>query len=78
MRKLRFPAPQLTYITINVIHSSKFILIDKWIKITLNSRYYIGQGITLDKTNTIVYNTLIGFENETEISFFKIACPHIP
>jgi hypothetical protein len=25
-----------------------------------------------------VYNTLIGFENETEISFFKIACPHIP
>jgi hypothetical protein len=43
----------------------------------LNSRYYIGQGITLDNTNTIVYNTNIGFESEKEITFFTIACPHI-
>ena len=51
--------------------------LDLWIRKNLNNRYYIGQGITLDNSNTIVYNTRIGFESEKELSFFTIACPFL-
>ena len=42
----------------------------------LNSRYYIGQAVDL-VDNTVVYVTKIGFEQEKELSFFKLACPHL-
>ena len=77
LRRVEYPAPQFKYFTINKFHPSLIKIINEWIIKNLNSRYYIGQGIMLDNTNTIVYNTLIGFENEAEISFFTIACPHI-
>lgn len=77
LRRVEYAAPHFKYFTINKYNPALLRNINEWIEKNLNSRYYIGQGITLDKTNTIVYNTLIGFENEMEISFFKIACPHI-
>jgi hypothetical protein len=51
--------------------------ITEWIEDNLTGRFYIGQGIILDNTNTIVYNTRIGFESESELTFFILACPHI-
>lgn len=77
LRRVEYAAPHFEYFTINKYNPTLIRNINEWIEKNLNSRYYIGQGITLDKTNTIVYNTIIGFENEMEISFFKIACPHI-
>ena len=50
---------------------------DTWIRKNLNNRYYVGQDIMLDNTNTIVYGIRIGFESEKELSFFTIACPHL-
>ena len=77
LRRVQFAPPQFNYFSINKYNPTLIKNINDWIVKNLNSRYYIGQGITLDNTNTIVYNTLIGFESEKEITFFKIACPHI-
>ena len=77
MRRVDFAPPHFNYFTINKYNPSLVKIINDWIEKNLNNRYYIGQGITLDKNNTIVYNTRIGFENEKEITFFIIACPYI-
>jgi hypothetical protein len=77
LRRVEFAAPHFKYTTLDKYSPQLVKIVDQWIKQTLNNRYYLGQGITLDNTNSIVYNTVIGFENERELSFFIIACPHL-
>jgi hypothetical protein len=77
LRRVEFACPHFKYITLDRYNPSTIKSIDSWIKKNLNNRYYIGQGIGLDNTNTIIYTTKIGFEAEKELSFFTIACPHL-
>jgi hypothetical protein len=75
LRRVEFACPHFKYTIIDRYNPSLVKSVDLWIKKNLNNRYYIGQGIALDNTNTIVYVTRIGFESEKELSFFTIACP---
>ena len=77
LRRVDFAAPHFKYTNLEKYSPILVKNLDFWIKTNLNHRYYIGQGISLDSTNTIVYSTRIGFESEKELSFFKIACPHL-
>ena len=77
MRRVEFAAPHFKYTTIEKYNPTLLKALDVWIKNNLNNRYYIGQSIALDHTNTIIYTTRIGFESEKELSFFTIACPHL-
>jgi hypothetical protein len=77
LRRVEFACPHFKYSVIDKFNPSFIKNIDSWIKKNLNNRYYIGQDIALDNTNTIVYTTRIGFESEKELSFFTIACPHL-
>lgn len=76
LRRVQFPAHHFYYTCIPKYNVNLQKTIDWWIYQNLNSRYYIGQGIDLLE-NTIVYITKIGFEQEKELSFFRLACPHI-
>jgi hypothetical protein len=77
LRRVEFACPHFKYTSIEKYNPSLVRSVDSWIKKNLNNRYYVGQGIALDNTNTIVYVTRIGFESEKELSFFTIACPHL-
>jgi hypothetical protein len=77
LRRVGFACPHFIYMTLDKYSPGIVKNLDSWIKQNLNNRYYIGQGIALDNTNTIVYTTRIGFESEKELSFFTIACPHL-
>lgn len=77
LRRVDYAPPHFKYFIINKYNPTIVRQINDWIIDNLNSRYYIGQGIMLDNTNTIVYNTRIGFESEKEITFFTIACPYL-
>jgi hypothetical protein len=77
IRRISFAAPHFKYTTIEKYSPSLIKNLDAWIKHNLNSRYYIGQALSLDHTNSIVYTTEIGFESEKELSFFTIACPYL-
>ena len=76
LRKVDFPAPHFHYTTLSKYTPTVYKSIDSWIYNNLNNRYYVGQGISL-VDNSIVYVTKIGFEQEKELSFFKLACPHL-
>jgi hypothetical protein len=75
LRRVEFACPHFKYTTVDRYNPNLVKSIDYWIRKNLNNRYYVGQGITLDSTNTIVYNIRVGFESEKELSFFTIACP---
>lgn len=77
LRRVDVVCPHFKYTSVDKYTPTLVKSINQWILFNLNSRYYIGQGITLDNTNTIVYNTRIGFESEKELSFFTIACPYL-
>jgi hypothetical protein len=77
LRRVEFACPHFKYTSIEKYNPTLVRSVDSWIKKNLNNRYYVGQGISLDNTNTIVYVTRIGFESEKELSFFTIACPHL-
>jgi hypothetical protein len=76
LRKVSFPAHHFHYALLDKYSPSYLKQIDTWIYHNLNSRYYAGQAIDLID-NTIVFVTKIGFEQEKELSFFKLACPHL-
>jgi hypothetical protein len=77
LRRVDVACPHFKYTSVDKYTPVLVKSINQWILFNLNSRYYIGQGITLDNTNTIIYNTRIGFESEKELSFFTIACPYL-
>ena len=77
MRRVEFAAPHFKYTNLDRYNPSLIKNIDSWIKHNLNNRYYIGQAISLDTANSIIYTTKIGFESEKELSFFTIACPYL-
>jgi hypothetical protein len=77
LRRVEFACPHFKYTNIDKYSPSLIKSIDSWIRKNLNNRYYIGQGIMLDNTNTIIYTTRVGFESEKELSFFTIACPFL-
>ena len=75
LRRVEFAAPHFSYTTLPDFRPSEAKALDLWIKSNLNGRYYIGQDLELDHNNSIVNVTRIGFEQEKELSFFKIAYP---
>ena len=76
LRKVTFPAHHFQYTIIPKYSPILHDQIDDWIYHNLNNRYYVGQSLALID-NTIVYVTKIGFEQEKELSFFKLACPFL-
>ena len=76
LRKVSFPAHHFHYTIVPKYSPIFYKTLDQWIYSNLNSGYYIGQAIDLID-NTIVFVTKIGFEQEKELSFFKLACPHL-
>jgi hypothetical protein len=74
IRRVDFPAHHFVYTELPKYSPHVVNKVDLWINQNLNSRYYVGQYIGLID-NTIVFTTRIGFENEKELSFFKLACP---
>ena len=77
LRRVEVACPHFKYTVIDKYNPNLVKSMDTWIRKNLNNRYYVGQDIMLDNTNTIVYGIRIGFESEKELSFFTIACPHL-
>jgi hypothetical protein len=73
LRRVDFPARHFHFTTLEKYNPTLIKKIDDWIYTNLNGRYYVGQGIALDRNNTIVYVTKIGFEQEKEMSFFLLS-----
>lgn len=54
-----------------------FSEIDDWIKINLKGRYSISRLPHVNNSNSLKVNTFLGFEDQKEMTFFMLACPHL-
>lgn len=77
LRRVRFPARHFHYTVLDRFNPNRNINLDDWIYQNLNGRYYIGQTVLLDSTNTITYGIKIGFEEQKELSFFLLSCSNL-
>ena len=75
LRRVEFPAFHFHFTSLSKNTPNYIKQIDQWIYQNLNSRYYVGPSLELNQDNNIVYVTKVGFEQEKELSFFRIACP---
>lgn len=73
LRRVQFPARHFHYVSLPKYSPAILKNADAWIYNNLNGRYYIGQSLSLDNTNTISFTTKIGFEQEKEMSFFLLS-----
>lgn len=73
LRRVDFPARHFHYTSLNKYNPIKNSQVDDWIYHNLNGRFYIGPALDLDNTNSIIYITKIGFEEEKELSFFLLS-----
>ncbi len=75
-RQLSTAPPHFEYIDIPVTYNLEDTLI-KWIKSHLKNRFYVGKKLTLSKQNDKTVCLSIGFEDNKEMSYFMLACPHL-
>ena len=76
IRKVPFPPEHFEYSVILYNYNIKDA-IEKWVENNLKSRYYIGSSIGLDNKNSVTRSVRIGFEDNKELSYFLLACPHL-
>jgi len=73
LRRVDFPARHFHYTTLGYKSPDKVQSINDWIYHNLNGRYYLAMKLALDNTNSIRYDTNLGFEEEKELSFFLLS-----
>ena len=74
-RKLKTVAPHFT--ELNISDSEIFEGIEDWIKVKLNRRYYICKKPAQDKSWNLRSLHFVGFEDQKELTYFMLACPHL-
>lgn len=51
--------------------------IEDWVKDKLNGRYCVANYPNLDNSDKLHTSTFIGFEDQKELTYFMLACPHL-
>ena len=61
---------------IKIANYSNLENIENWIRFNLSGRFWVGNipGIDSDKFKT---TTFVAFEEEKELTYFVLACPHL-
>ena len=48
-----------------------------WLHKHIKNRFFIGKNVSLDNENKIVHVCTVGFEENKDMSYFMLACPHL-
>ncbi len=76
IRKVKTAVPCFEYVNLPISYNLERAL-DNWINSNLRNRYYIGRKITLDDDNKLKQIITVGFEENRDMSYFMLACPHL-
>lgn len=76
LRRVTFCPPHFATVMVGRRYNIDRAICD-WIEDNLTGRYYFGQSLKLDEENNLSQTNTVGFEQEKELSFFMLACPHL-
>jgi hypothetical protein len=68
--------PHFTKMRLNP-HEVGFSGVEGWIRAKLKGRYCIAQLPSIDKEGHLKTATFVGFEDQKELTYFMLACPHL-
>lgn len=51
--------------------------LEDWVKTKLKGRYYIAKKPSIDNSGSLRSTHFIGFEDQKELTYFMLACPHL-
>jgi len=74
MRELDFLPKHFVTATINERYSQKIV---HWVRNKLTGRYCVCRTPQIDSDDKLKTLSVIGFENEKELTYFMLACPYI-
>lgn len=75
-RETKFLAPHFS--TIKISDSERYDSnIVGWIKAKLNGRFCIANYPSIDNDNKFKNTTIVGFEDEKELTYFMLGCPYL-
>ena len=74
-RKLKTIPPHFSKIQIS--EGEIFEGVEEWVKIKLKGRYYLTKQPGIDKCGSLRSSYFIGFEDQKELTYFMLACPHL-
>lgn len=74
-RKLKTIPPHFSKMRIS--ETEIFEGLEDWVKIRLKGRYYIAKKPSIDNTGNLKSTFFIGFEDQKELTYFMLACPHL-
>lgn len=76
VRQVKSAPPHFDYINIPLTYNLESS-ITKWIKKNCKNRFYLSRNVVLDNQRKIVNVVTIGFEENKDMSYFMLACPHL-
>ncbi len=74
-RKLTTLPPHFSKVRIS--DSELFEGVEDWIKLKLKGRYCLGKQPSIDQNGSLKSTTFVGFEDQKELTYFMLACPHL-
>lgn len=74
-RKVKTIPPHFS--KMKITESELFEGLEDWVKTKLKGRYYITKCPSIDKTGNLKSSMFIGFEDQKELTYFMLACPHL-
>ena len=75
-RRVKFAPPHFEYINVQLTYNLEDSIV-KWINQNLKNRFFVGTTVTLNSENKIQQVLTVGFEENKDLSYFALACPHL-
>jgi hypothetical protein len=75
-RKVRFIPVHFSKIKINDTDLFEGA-VENWVKNKLKGRYSIARTPVLDQEGNLKSATFVAFEDQKELTYFMLACPHL-
>lgn len=74
-RRLRTVAPH--FAAVNISDVALLEGVENWIRDRLKGRYYVCNKPALDRKGNLRSMSSVGFEDQQELTYFMLACPHL-
>ena len=75
-RSLSFIPPHFSKMQVSQ-NEIGFGSLENWVKSKLKGRYAIAQIPSIDKEGHLKTATFVAFEDQKELTYFMLACPHL-
>jgi hypothetical protein len=74
-RKLKTLPPHFS--KVKITDYEIFEGVEDWVKIKLRGRYCVVKYPSIDQSGNLKSSTFLGFEDQKELTYFMLACPHL-